>query len=705
MQRVSGREGRTIMKALSGSELRVRLMVGLALATSCVPGVRSSPPEVPPEGIPTPNPPGPPPNFGPARSSTLPAKPIIGGTLLVLGDARTAIAADPDRDRIFVADYRQQKVLAEIPLQPGDEPGRLAADRDGQVHVALRGSGALVTLAPNPWRVVGRRDVCTAPRGVAYDDDQRQIHVACADGELVSLPVAADAQPVRRLELERDLRDVVVDGDVLLVSKFRSAEVLTVDRAGTVIDRRVPGSRRTVRPVTTRNGTSGSAGGAPTVDTFGGGGEGNALMTPSVGWKMVGVRQGEALILHQRGLADEVSETQGGYSGQGCGGIVETTVSRVGLLGDDGPRPSLPAGPVAVDLAVSPDGERIAVVSPGLAKSDPNRNFKGPFGFQQVVEVNMGFVQQSAGVCDNPGVGGGTVMGDPGTGGRTTEGPDAGAGGAPGDAGTGDAGIDDELPPPTIDFKQPSGEAVAVVYDARGHLLVQTREPATLQVLTAEGRTVVLTYDRRSDTGHDIFHTDSGGGIACASCHPEGGDDGRVWKFRNKDGVLEVRRTQNLRGGIMATAPFHWNGDLPSMSKLMDEVFVRRMQGPSLGEDYVNVLGKWMDTIPALPRSPVKDPASVGRGQSLFNATGCPACHNGTLLTNNTTRDVGTGRKLQVPSLRGVAWRAPFMHDGCAATLADRFDNTKCGGGDAHGITSKLTPDQIKDLVAFLETM
>jgi len=370
------------MKA-SGSDLRIRLMVGLALATSCVPGVRGTPPDNVIGEEPRTSPPGPPPNFGPAKNSALPAKPIIGGTLLVLSDARTAVAADPDRDRIFVADYRQKKVLAEIELQPGDEPGRLAADRDGQVHVALRGSGALVTLAPAPWRIIGRRDVCTAPRGVAYDDDQRQIHVACADGELVSLPVAADALPVRRLQLDRDLRDVVVDGDVLLVSKFRSAEVLTVDRAGDVIDRRAPGSRRTVRPVTMGGSSGGgSAGGLP-IDTSGGSSDGaNALMTPSVGWKMVGVRQGEALILHQRGLQGEVSETHGGYSGQGCGGIVETTISRVGLLGDDGPRPSLPAGPVAVDLAVSPDGDRIAVVSPGLAKSDPSRAFKGPFGAQ-----------------------------------------------------------------------------------------------------------------------------------------------------------------------------------------------------------------------------------------------------------------------------------------------------------------------------------
>jgi len=216
---------------------------------------------------------------------------------------------------------------------------------------------------------------------------------------------------------------------------------------------------------------------------------------------------------------------------------------------------------------------------------------------------------------------------------------------------------------------------------------------------------VALSYDERRDTGHAIFHTDSGGGIACASCHPEGGDDGRVWKFRNKQGVLEVRRTQNLRGGVMNTAPFHWNGDLKNMGALMSEVFVERMQGPALGPDYVATLSKWIDTIPALPKLPANDGDSVARGKALYTATGCARCHNGDVLTNNSNQDVGTGRSLQVPSLRGIGWRAPYMHDGCAATLTERF-NGKCGGpGDKHGTTSKLTAQQISDLVSFLETL
>jgi hypothetical protein len=68
------------------------------------------------------------------------------------------------------------------------------------------------------------------------------------------------------------------------------------------------------------------------------------------------------------------------------------------------------------------------------------------------------------------------------------------------------------------------------------------------------------------------------------------------------------------------------------------------------------------------------------------------------------TTDVGTGGLFQVPSLRGVGARAPFMHTGCAKTLADRF-NPACGGGDKHGVTSGLTTSQIADLVAYMETL
>ena len=57
----------------------------------------------------------------------------------------------------------------------------------------------------------------------------------------------------------------------------------------------------------------------------------------------------------------------------------------------------------------------------------------------------------------------------------------------------------------------------------------------------------------------------------------------------------------------------------------------------------------------------------------------------------------------KVPSLRGIGARAPFMHDGCAKTLTDRF--TVCGNSTSHGLTQTLGPTEIADLVAYLETL
>jgi hypothetical protein len=66
---------------------------------------------------------------------------------------------------------------------------------------------------------------------------------------------------------------------------------------------------------------------------------------------------------------------------------------------------------------------------------------------------------------------------------------------------------------------------------------------------------------------------------------------------------------------------------------------------------------------------------------------------------------VGTGRAYQVSSLLGVSWRAPFMHDGCATTLSERFASPSCSGGDKHGSTSALAASELDDLVAYLESL
>jgi cytochrome c peroxidase len=243
------------------------------------------------------------------------------------------------------------------------------------------------------------------------------------------------------------------------------------------------------------------------------------------------------------------------------------------------------------------------------------------------------------------------------------------------------------------------GEPIAVAF-AGDQVVVQSREPALLSV--PGGAPITLSTESRADTGHAIFHANAGGSIACASCHAEGNDDGRVWNFTCEG----PRRTQSLQVGLKGTEPFHWDGVERDFSMLVRDVFVGRMSGPELRLDQMDATLHWIDAQPRMPHSQAGDAAAIARGRDLFNdpkRAACGTCHNGPLLTNSQSVDVGTGGKFQVPSLVGIGSRGPFMHDGCAETLRDRFG--ACGGGDKHGVTSKLKPTEIDDMIAFMNTL
>src|SRR5262249_4521540 len=146
--------------------------------------------------------------------------------------------------------------------------------------------------------------------------------------------------------------------------------------------------------------------------------------------------------------------------------------------------------------------------------------------------------------------------------------------------------------------------------------IVQYREPAKLIVETdALVKEIVLSNESRADTGLALFHVNPGGGVSCASCHPEGGMDGHVWNFSD----FGPRVTQPLEGQVSKRAPFHWNGDLRDWSSLIGEVMMKRMSMPiAPSTEQANALLAWLDTVPA--RMPVDDlvPSSVERGRALF---------------------------------------------------------------------------------------
>src|SRR5205085_4211653 len=115
-------------------------------------------------------------------------------------------------------------------------------------------------------------------------------------------------------------------------------------------------------------------------------------------------------------------------------------------------------------------------------------------------------------------------------------------GGMAGISGTPTCGVPDRQVPQVV------GQPIAIAFDGAGSLVVQSREPAMLAFPT--GSPVMLSTVSRSDTGHLIFHSNAGGGLACASCHIEGNDDGRVWNFTGQG----ARRTQSLRAAAVASS-------------------------------------------------------------------------------------------------------------------------------------------------------
>ena len=372
-----------------------------------------------------------------------------------------------------------------------------------------------------------------------------------------------------------------------------------------------------------------------------------------VAWRAVALPDGKIAMLHQRASRAEIVPSFGGYGSfaRGCDGIVRAAISVVGADGaTEGPE--IMDVPLPVDLAIEAaegGGLRAAIVAAA------NQAGRG----RSVVLLEGSALRE-------PGCVRGATPVDPGH-----EGP---------------------------------VNAVAVAFASDHRLVVQQRDPAQLVVFGADGSlaaTIELGGATTFDTGHAIFHAGTAGGIACASCHPEGADDGHVWRFTG----IGARRTPSLEGGAGA-APFHWQGEMRDMRQLMSEVFEQRMQGARLDEAHVDAVEGWLRHVPD-PRGATRDPAvtsaPIARGRAIFEGSGrCTECHAGPRRTQAESRDVGTGGAFQVPSLVGVGHRLPLMHDGCAATVGQRFDPA-CGGS-RHGVIPTESAE-LSDLIAYLESL
>lgn len=121
--------------------------------------------------------------------------------------------------------------------------------------------------------------------------------------------------------------------------------------------------------------------------------------------------------------------------------------------------------------------------------------------------------------------------------------------------------------------------------------------------------------------------------------------------------------------------------------------------------------------------------AAAKRGFALFNGkANCASCHSGWAFTDASFHDIGTARgddvgrgrlfpnsaalqyAFKTPTLRDVARRGPYMHNGSVATLQDVIELYNRGGIERPSRDPEIRPlglsaDDKADLIAFLDTL
>ena len=194
--------------------------------------------------------------------------------------------------------------------------------------------------------------------------------------------------------------------------------------------------------------------------------------------------------------------------------------------------------------------------------------------------------------------------------------------------------------------------------------------------------------------------------LSCASCHNDGGHDGRTWDFTGMGEGL--RNTISLRGRAGGDGNKHWTGNFDEIqdfegqirnfalgSGLMtDAQFNTGTTSQPLGSKKaglstdLDALAAYVASLNKHDPSPLRTAAgaltnSAAAGKTLFVAK-CASCHNGASFANSANGalfDVGTiktssGKRLNgtltgidTPTLRDIAFTAPYLHDGSAATV------------------------------------
>ena len=210
--------------------------------------------------------------------------------------------------------------------------------------------------------------------------------------------------------------------------------------------------------------------------------------------------------------------------------------------------------------------------------------------------------------------------------------------------------------------------------------------------------------------GRIVFHAAgdtriSKDGRACASCHPDGRDDGITWA--TPEGP---RRSIMLAGRVSTAAPYAWNGTTKTLHDHLHMTF-DRLDGTGLKSLELEGLVAYVSTMrPPVPQQDARasDP-KVARGAQIFASkeTGCATCHGGANFSDGVTHDVKSktesdrGTKFKTPSLHFVGGTGPYFHDGRYKNLHDLLRDID----GKMGHTKHLSENDLDSLEAFMRTL
>lgn len=273
--------------------------------------------------------------------------------------------------------------------------------------------------------------------------------------------------------------------------------------------------------------------------------------------------------------------------------------------------------------------------------------------------------------------------------------------------------------------------------------------------------------DAKAALGHALFFDPrlSGSNTAsCASCHNPalGWEDGLP--VATGDGAKSLERASPTILNLAWAEPLMWDGrkdtleeqatgpieaagemnqpiaslvaelsDIPAYRRLFREAFgSETISGAAIARALATFERTIVSNKAPFDRWIEGDddaiPEEAKQGFQLFNGkANCAACHSGWRFTDDSFHDIGLtsadpGRgallpdipimrhAFKTPTLRNVATREPFMHDGSAATLRDVIVHYDTGFAERPSLSPEmrrlgLTPGETEALLAFLRTL